>query len=181
MNAVRKQRLIVTTAVLIGLSLAVALLFYALRQNINLFYTPMEVEAGEAPMETRMRVGGLVEEGSVVRDPDSLQVEFVLTDGVGRFTVAYNGILPDLFREGQGIVANGMLVRPQFFEADEVLAKHDELYMPPEVEEALRRAGHPVGGKSDGYDSKDYGDDNFDDIDYADEPDEASQSGYGAY
>src|SRR5690606_1084794 len=87
--------------------------------------------------------GGLVLEGSVRREDDGLGVLFDITDGIGTFTVRYEGILPDLFREGQGIVANGTLVRRDYFEAEEVLAKHDELYMPPEVEQALEQAGHP--------------------------------------
>lgn len=144
MNKVRKQRLMIVFAVLVGLSLAVSLLLYALSGNINLFYTPQQVVNGEAPVGQRMRVGGLVLEGSVRRDPESLKVQFDLTDGKGTFTVYYQGILPDLFREGQGIVANGMLVDEQRFEASEVLAKHDELYMPPEVLDALEQAGHPA-------------------------------------
>jgi cytochrome c-type biogenesis protein CcmE len=143
MNAVRKQRLILVVSILVGLAIACGLMFYALRQNINLFFTPQQVMAGEAPLDTQMRVGGLVEEGSVVRDQQTLDVQFVLTDGKGRFTVHYQGILPDLFREGQGIVANGTLISTNRFEAEEVLAKHDETYMPPEVQDALEKAGHP--------------------------------------
>ena len=143
MNAVRKQRLILVISILVGLAIACGLMFYALRQNINLFFTPQQVMAGEAPLDTQMRVGGLVEEGSVVRDQETLDVQFVLTDGKGSFTVHYQGILPDLFREGQGIVANGTLISTNRFEAEEVLAKHDETYMPPEVQDALEKAGHP--------------------------------------
>jgi len=147
MNAVRKQRLILVISILVGLAIACGLMFYALRQNINLFFTPQQVMAGEAPLNTQMRVGGLVEEGSVVRDQETLDVQFVLTDGKGRFTVHYQGILPDLFREGQGIVANGTLISTNRFEAEEVLAKHDETYMPPEVQDALEKAGHPGAKK----------------------------------
>ena len=143
MNAVRKQRLILVVSILVGLAIACGLMFYALRQNINLFFTPQQVMDGEAPLDTQMRVGGLVEEGSVVRDQETLDVQFVLTDGKGSFTVHYQGILPDLFREGQGIVANGTLISTNRFEAEEVLAKHDETYMPPEVQDALEKAGHP--------------------------------------
>ena len=143
MNAARKQRLILVISILVGLAIACGLMFYALRQNINLFFTPQQVMAGEAPLDTQMRVGGLVEEGSVVRDQETLDVQFVLTDGKGSFTVHYQGILPDLFREGQGIVANGTLISTNRFEAEEVLAKHDETYMPPEVQDALEKAGHP--------------------------------------
>ena len=143
MNAVRKQRLILVVSILVGLAIACGLMFYALRQNINLFFTPQQVMAGEAPLDTQMRVGGLVEEGSVVRDQQTLDVQFVLTDGKGSFTVHYQGILPDLFRAGPGIVATGPLVRRNRSEAEEVLAKHDETYMPPEVQDALEKAGHP--------------------------------------
>ena len=151
MNPVRKKRLLIVLGALGGVTVAVGLILYALSANINLFYTPQEVAAGEAPVGQRMRVGGLVAEGSVSRDPESLKVQFDITDGKGTFTVFYQGILPDLFREGQGIVANGTLVREDYFEASEVLAKHDETYMPPEVQEALERAGHPAGaGMQDG-------------------------------
>lgn len=141
MNAVRKQRLILVVSILVGLAIACGLMFYALRQNINLFFTPQQVMAGEAPLDTQMRVGGLVEEGSVVRDQQTLDVQFVLTDGKGSFTVHYQGILPDLFREGQGIVALGKLNADGVVVADEVLAKHDEKYMPPEVTKALKDSG----------------------------------------
>ncbi|MDF1822907.1 MAG: cytochrome c maturation protein CcmE [Alcanivoracaceae bacterium] len=146
MNAVRKQRLFIVLGVLAGLAAAVALVTYALKQNINLFYTPQQVASGEAPVGSRMRVGGLVVPGSVERNQETLNVVFDLTDGKGTFTVHYQGILPDLFREGQGIVANGTLAQPLRFEADEVLAKHDETYMPPEVQDALEKAGHPGAG-----------------------------------
>ena len=151
MNPVRKQRLLVVLAVLVRLGIACGLMFYALRQNINLFYTPQQIAAGEAPLDAQMRVGGLVEPGTVIRNPDTLDVTFGLTDGKGRFTVHYQGILPDLFREGQGIVANGTLVSRTRFEAEEVLAKHDETYMPPEVQEALEKAGHPGAKKAGEY------------------------------
>lgn len=145
MNPVRKQRLLIITGVLAALAIATGLVLYALKQNINLFYTPQQVANGEAPVGSWMRVGGLVVDGSVSRNPETLDVTFDITDGVGRFTVHYRGILPDLFREGQGIVANGRLVSPERFEAEEVLAKHDETYMPPEVQDALEKAGHPRG------------------------------------
>src|SRR5690554_1454281 len=151
MNPIRKQRLLVVLGVLSGLAVAVGLVLYALSQNINLFYTPAQVVNGEAPEGARMRVGGLVAAGSVRREEDGLGVLFDITDGLGTFTVRYEGILPDLFREGQGIVANGTLVSREFFEAEEVLAKHDELYMPPEVQQALERAGHPAATKKESY------------------------------
>lgn len=143
MNPVRRQRLLIVLGALTGVALAAGLLLYAISDNINLFYTPQQVVNGEAPVGQRMRVGGLVTAGSVRRDQESLKVQFDLTDGIGTFTVYYQGILPDLFREGQGIVANGTLTSRESFEATEVLAKHDETYMPPEVQDALERAGHP--------------------------------------
>ena len=143
MNPVRKQRLMVVLGVVAGLGIAVALALTALQDNINLFYTPQEIASGKAPVGEKMRVGGLVVEDSVSRDQETLEVTFDLTDGKGSFTVHYQGILPDLFREGQGIVANGTLVSRERFEAEEVLAKHDEQYTPPEVQEALEKAGHP--------------------------------------
>lgn len=143
MNAVRKQRLMIIVGVVVGLGAAIGLLLFALTQNINLFYTPQQIAAGEAPVGASMRVGGLVVPGSVIRNNETLDVSFDLTDGQGRFSVHYHGILPDLFREGQGIVANGVLVAADRFEAEEVLAKHDEEYMPPEVQDALEKAGHP--------------------------------------
>jgi len=151
MNAQRKQKLMIILGVVAGLGLAIGLLLYALSENINLFFTPDQVVNGEAPVGQRMRVGGLVAADSVRRDPDSLKVQFDVTDGLGTFTVYYQGILPDLFREGQGIVVNGTLASREHFEATEVLAKHDELYMPPEVQHALEKAGHPAGaGKTTG-------------------------------
>jgi|SRR5690606_27123987 len=150
MNPVRRQRLLIVLGALTGVALAAGLLLYAISENINLFYTPQQVVNGEAPVGQRMRVGGLVTVGSVRRDQDNLKVQFDLTDGIGTFTVYYQGILPDLFREGQGIVANGTLTSRDSFEATEVLAKHDETYMPPEVQDALERAGHPgaAGGNA---------------------------------
>jgi cytochrome c-type biogenesis protein CcmE len=150
MNPVRKQRLFVVLAILAGLSVATALAVYALRQNINLFYSPQQVVSGEAPLGAKMRVGGLVVDGSVKRDPQTLDVTFMVTDGIGSFQVHYQGILPDLFREGQGVVANGTLVSQDRFEAVEVLAKHDETYMPPEVQDALEQAGHPGAAPASG-------------------------------
>lgn len=142
MNRVRKQRLLVLIAVLMGLAITVGLALYALRQNIDLFYSPAQVTSGAAPVGEKMRVGGLVVPGSVTRNAKTLDVQFDLTDGKGTFTVYYHGILPDLFREGQGIVANGTLESAHAFRATEVLAKHDSTYMPPGVKDALKAAGH---------------------------------------
>ncbi len=141
MNPVRKKRLFIVLAILAGVGIAVALALSALQQNINLFYTPTQIATGEAPQDTRIRAGGLVEEGSVKRSKDTLDTDFVVTDGVQRVTIRYSGILPDLFREGQGIVAMGKLDSQNVLIADEVLAKHDENYMPPEVLQALEKSG----------------------------------------
>ncbi|MCQ4294821.1 cytochrome c maturation protein CcmE [Pseudomonas stutzeri] len=150
MNPVRKKRLFIVLAILAGVGIAVALALSALQQNINLFYTPTQIAAGEAPEGTRIRAGGLVEEGSLKRTNDSLSVAFRVTDGAQAITITYQGILPDLFREGQGIVALGRVNADGVLVADEVLAKHDENYMPPEVTQALEKSGmmkHYEGGK----------------------------------
>lgn len=141
MTPKRKQRLLVVLFIVVGVSVAVGLTLFALNQNINLFYSPTQIAAGEAPHNTRIRAGGMVVDGSVKRDPDSLFVSFDITDYDKTVTVEYTGILPDLFREGQGIVAQGALNEQGVVEAVEVLAKHDENYMPPEVAEALAKAG----------------------------------------
>jgi cytochrome c-type biogenesis protein CcmE len=140
-NPVRKKRLYIVLAIIAGVGIAVALALSALQQNINLFYTPTQIANGEAPQDTRIRAGGLVEEGSVKRSSDSLDTDFVVTDGARNVTIRYSGILPDLFREGQGIVAMGKLDANGVLIADEVLAKHDENYMPPEVMQALEQSG----------------------------------------
>jgi cytochrome c-type biogenesis protein CcmE len=151
-NPVRKKRLFIVLAILAGVGIAVALALSALQQNINLFYTPTQIANGEAPEGTRIRAGGLVETGSVQRSSDSLSVSFRVTDGVETVTINYQGILPDLFREGQGIVALGRVNADGVLVADEVLAKHDENYMPPEVSQALEKSGmmkHYEGGKQE--------------------------------
>lgn len=141
MNPRRQKLLITATFIVIGVTAATLLGLKAFQENLLYFYSPSQIAAGEAPQTRSFRVGGLVEEGSVERDPESLIVKFVLTDTIENITVNYDGILPDLFREGQGIVANGKLQADGQFEAFEVLAKHDENYMPPEVAEALTKAG----------------------------------------
>ncbi|MDI2303532.1 cytochrome c maturation protein CcmE [Pseudomonas aeruginosa] len=153
MNPVRKKRLIIVLAIVAGVGAAVGLALSALQQNINLFYTPTQIANGEAPTDTRIRAGGLVEKGSLQRSEDSLNVRFVVTDGAKEVTIAYHGILPDLFREGQGIVVLGKLGGDGVLVADEVLAKHDENYMPPEVTKALKDSGqlkHYENGKAAG-------------------------------
>ena len=140
MTPLRRQRFILVGLLVLGVSVALGLALLALRENINLFFSPTQVKAGEAPQQASFRLGGMVVEGSVQRPDADLAVEFVLTDTVEQVTVTYKGILPDLFREGQGIVTQGMLNNNGIFEAKQVLAKHDENYMPPEVADALKKA-----------------------------------------
>lgn len=140
MRAIRKKRLALIFLMVSGVGIAVGLVLMALNENINHFYDPSAIKAGEAPLDRSFRVGGMVVDGSVKRAEGQLEVAFDLTDFTEVVTVRYNGILPDLFREGQGIVAMGMLGSDGVFVAKEVLAKHDENYMPPEVNEALKRA-----------------------------------------
>ena len=152
MNPVRKKRLFIILAILAGVGVAVTLALSALRENINLFYTPTQIAAGEAPEGTRIRAGGLVEDGSVTRSKDSLTVTFRVTDNNASIAIQFQGILPDLFREGQGIVALGRVNSDGVLVADEVLAKHDENYMPPEVTQALEQSGmmkHYEGDKQE--------------------------------
>ena len=137
MHPVRKQRLYVVAFIVIFSSAAVALMLYALSGNINLFYPPEDIAAGKAPSGQSIRAGGMVVEGSVLRAEDGLTVGFQITDYKAIVNVVYTGILPDLFAEGQGVVASGKLDEQGVFQASEVLAKHDENYMPPEVAEAL--------------------------------------------
>lgn len=122
-----------------GVAVGVGFALQALNQNIMFFFTPSEVVAGKAPKNKLFRVGGMVVDGSVSRPGDGLTVKFDLTDNQRSVTVQYAGILPDLFREGQGIIANGQLDDQGNFVAQEVLAKHDENYMPPELMEAMQQ------------------------------------------
>ncbi|BCX82219.1 cytochrome c-type biogenesis protein CcmE [Methylomarinovum caldicuralii] len=137
----RQRRMLWVTVIVIGVSIATFLTLAAFQKNLLYFYTPSQIAAGEAPTNYAFRVGGLVKEGSVKREPDSLAVRFTLTDGANEVTVFYEGILPDLFREGQGIIAIGQLQPDGLFKATQVLAKHDENYMPPEVADALKKSG----------------------------------------
>jgi cytochrome c-type biogenesis protein CcmE len=123
----------------VGVVLALALILTAFEKNLMYFYSPSEVMAGEAPTTRPFRIGGLVVDGSVHRQENSLAVQFTLTDNAQEVPVRFEGILPDLFREGQGIVANGKVDADGVFQASEVLAKHDENYMPPEVAGALAK------------------------------------------
>ncbi len=141
MHPMRRRRLILVLVIVLGVGVATGLTLYALQQNINLFYSPSQIVAGQAPLQRSIRVGGLVAPGSVQRQPDSLKVVFALTDTAQQIEVHYEGILPDLFREGQGIIAHGVLTDNGTVRADEVLARHDENYMPPEVAGSLKEAG----------------------------------------
>lgn len=132
-----------------GVSVAVTLTLFALRENINHYFSPAQMAQGVASVGQKVRGGGLVVPGSVVRDPSGLEVRFKITDGEGTVEVAYKGILPDLFMEGSGIVAMGVLQKDGVFRATEVLAKHDENYMPPEVQKAIDTA-HPGKPKTEG-------------------------------
>ena len=140
MHPQRKKRLMLIIFMVLGIGAAVGLMLYSMSQNINLFMTPTQIANGEVPEGQTIRAGGLVVAGSVSRDPDSLKVSFAVTDGAAEVTVIYEGILPDLFREGQGIVALGKVNSQRQLIASEVLAKHDENYMPPEVQDALEKA-----------------------------------------
>lgn len=147
MTPKRKKRMAFVIAIVVGVSVAVGLSLYALSQNINLFFNPTQIANGEVPVGQRIRAGGMVVDGSIKRDSDSLKVRFGLTDYESIVTVEYDGILPDLFREGQGIVAQGAMNAEGIFVASEVLAKHDENYMPPEVKDALDAAGKTADGQ----------------------------------
>ncbi len=136
----RRQRFILAGLLVLGVAVSISLALIALNKNINLFFSPTQVAAGEAPLNSTFRLGGMVVPGSVRRPEDGLIVAFDLTDTVETVTVVYKGILPDLFRENQGIVAQGRLLTDGTFEAQQVLAKHDENYMPPEVADALEKA-----------------------------------------
>jgi cytochrome c-type biogenesis protein CcmE len=135
----RHRRIALITAGVAGLALAAGLVLRALNENLAFFYTPTQVAANEAPQNRAFRVGGMVETGSVKRQPDGVTVHFVVTDTAKRLNVAYKGVLPDLFREGKGVVTQGRLENGLFV-ASEVLAKHDENYMPPEAAEAMKKA-----------------------------------------
>lgn len=142
MHPLRRQRLLIVLFIVVMAGLAAGLLGYALRENINLFYPPAAIAAGDAPVGRPIRAGGMVLEGSIERALDSLDVRFIVTDYQANVTVTFTGILPDLFSEGEGVVVSGQLDEQGIFRATQVLAKHDEKYMPPEVSEALKNA-HP--------------------------------------
>ncbi|GAB2199046.1 cytochrome c maturation protein CcmE [Sessilibacter sp. MAH4] len=133
MHAVRKQRLYLVLFIVAFASIAIGLIVFALRENINLFYPPSKIVSGEAPVNKHIRAGGCVLPGSVVRSDAGLEVEFAITDGNSQVKVLYSGILPDLFAEGEAAVVSGEVTKDGIFKASQVLAKHDENYTPPEV------------------------------------------------
>jgi cytochrome c-type biogenesis protein CcmE len=145
-NPRRRKRLFAVSSVVLVVAAAIGLMLYALNQNIDLFYTPSEIVDGKQgvipKVGQRLRIGGMVVPGSVRRNQESLVVSFDLVDTGPLVTVSYQGILPDLFREGQGIVATGVLTQTNHIEAHEVLAKHDEEYMPPELAEKMKGIKH---------------------------------------
>jgi len=136
----RHKKLLVIVLGVTGLGIAVTLILNAFQSNLVFFFSPTEVFDGKAPTDRAFRIGGLVEDGSVQRQPDGLTVHFVVTDTAQTIPVTYKGILPDLFKEGKGVVAEGKLGGDGHFTASQVLAKHDENYMPPEAAQALEQA-----------------------------------------
>lgn len=142
MTPTRKRRLIAVLLILAGVGIAATIASYSLQQNLLYFQSPSDLAQQPIPPGRQFRLGGLVKPGTVNRVDDSLATRFVVTDGPKDITVEYVGILPDLFREGQGVIARGALDDSGIFAASEVLAKHDENYMPPEVAEALEESGH---------------------------------------
>ncbi len=142
MNKVHKRRLTYVLFFLAGLSIAATLIFYALKQNLNVFVTPSQLAARSVPVGYSLRLGGMVKKNSIKRDPNSLQVEFVVTDFKNEMTVRYIGVLPDLFHEEKGMIAEGKMNAEGIFIASQVLAKHDENYMPKNVYNSLRKGNH---------------------------------------
>ena len=140
MHPMRKQRLQIVVLIVVASTIAAGLIIYMLGQNANYFYTPSQVLSGEAPEGIFIRAGGMVVEGSVRRDPDSLAVDFEVTDGRAILGIRYTGILPDLFAENEAAIAAGKLDQYRVLQASEVLAEHDEKYTPPEVAEAMNAA-----------------------------------------
>ena len=149
----RQRRMFLVALILLGVGGATALALTAFQENLLYFYSPSDVTAGKAPPDKVFRIGGMVTQGSVQREPGSMQVRFVLTDYAKNVTVAYTGLLPDLFREGQGIVARGKLGPDGVFTAEEVLAKHDENYMPKDVKDSLKDKHKTMTGANTGEDT----------------------------
>ena len=166
MKPARRQRLQLVIFIISVASIGIGLAVYALRDNINLFYTPSQLQANEAPVDTRIRVGGMVVPGSFSRATDSLLVSFEVTDGPATIPVQYEGILPDLFAEDEAAVAIGTWTSAGIFQAQEVMAKHDEEYTPPEVADAMEKGHRAKAAQSDLSESK---------------PDSDSADGYSGY
>lgn len=145
MNPRRKKRLTIISIIFFGLTAVIGLVLYALSNSVDLFYTPSEIINGKKNtglkpvVGQRLRIGGMVKVGSVIKNNENLNVSFIVFDNTDHVTVTYTGLLPDLFREGQGIVANGVLTENNIIKATEVLAKHDENYMAPEIVEAMKQ------------------------------------------
>lgn len=140
MKAARKKRLLFIIFLITGVTVAAGFAMYAFNQNLMFYFSPTDVKQGKAPVNKIFRMGGMVVEGTFKKEPESLKVHFDLTDYEKTVSVEYEGILPDLFREGQGIISRGKLNTEGVFIAEEVLAKHDENYMPPEVAESLKKS-----------------------------------------
>jgi cytochrome c-type biogenesis protein CcmE len=141
MTPARKKRLAIVAGILLGVAAATVVATQAFKDNLLYFYDPSQIAAGEAPTGKKFRIGGLVMPGTLQRTPGSLEVAFDVTDNAHTMKVRYSGLLPDLFREGQGVIAHGRM-QDGVFVADEVLAKHDENYMPPEVAKSLKHGPH---------------------------------------
>lgn len=142
----RHKKLAIIVSAVIGVSVAALFVLDAFQSNLVFFHSPSDVLAGKTPTDRTIRLGGLVQTGSIQKSEHGLKVDFIVTDNVKSIPVQYTGILPDLFREGQGVIAQGRLQPDNSFIAEEVLAKHDENYMPPEVADALKRAEQSPGG-----------------------------------
>lgn len=140
----QRQRLVIISSITFALALAIGFVVYAFRSNLDHYYNPKDITEGKALAGKVIRIGGMVSPNSIKRDNNSLKIEFNVTDYHSTIHVTYEGILPDLFRENQGVIAKGTLSDSKNFIATEILAKHDETYMPPEVADGLKKAGHPV-------------------------------------
>ncbi len=141
MHSARKQKLMIVCSILLGSAVAVGLVLYAFNQGINVFFTPTEIADGKVPAGQNIRIGGMVKQGSLVSEGlEGTRIEFIATDTNADVLVAYTGVLPDLFREGQGVVAEGVMDPDGVFQARQILAKHDENYMSAEVKAALDAA-----------------------------------------
>lgn len=148
MKSARKKRLLFIIFLVVGVTVAAGFAMYAFNQNLMFYFSPTDVKQGKAPIDKLFRMGGMVVEGTFKKEQKSLKVHFDLTDYGKTVSVEYEGILPDLFREGQGIISRGKLNEKGVFVAEEVLAKHDENYMPPEVAESLKKRKKTLEGKS---------------------------------